>query len=315
VLNVDKNNERVRFIWSITDLLLGPYCPNQHKDIMLPMTALRRRNSVLELTKGRELERHKSLQDGTIKNTKMGYIFEVYVRELNPDAGLEVFAQDYNDQVYAICGPDMMIKGKILDNIRFGDSFTVGNFRDKSFDYMLTNLPFGVEWKPQQSFIQKEHAEHGVGGRFGVGLPRINDGSFLFLLHIISKMKDHKEGGTQLSSVFNGSPLFKAILMALSERDEAADICTDKKGNPEHDPELRDYEKVHLKDNITDYIAREVLPHVPDAWVDGSKTKIGYKINFKSYFYRYTPPRPLEEIEIDLKGIKKEIAEMLEVTV
>lgn len=215
MLNVDKNSEKVRFIWSIADLLLGPYCHNQYKDIMLPMTVLRRRNSVL------------------------------------------------------------------------GDSFTVDNFRDKSFDYILTNPPFGMEWGPQQSFIQKEHEEHGFGGRFGAGLPRIND----------------------------GSPLFKAILMALFERDEAADICTDRKGNPEPDPELRDYEKVHLKDNITDYIAREVLPHVPDAWVDGLKTKIGYKINFNSYFYRYTPPRPLEEIEIDLKGIKKEIAELLEVMV
>jgi type I restriction enzyme M protein len=107
------------------------------------------------------------------------------------------------------------------------------------------------------------------------------------------------------------SPLFKAILMALSERDETADICLDGKGNAEPDPELRDYENVPLKDDIPAYMAREVLPHVPDAWVDESKTKIGYEINFNRYFYKYTPPRPLEEIEAGLRQIEKEIDEML----
>ncbi len=99
--------------------------------------------------------------------------------------------------------------------------------------------------------------------------------------------------------------------MALSERDETADICKDKKGNPEPDPELRDYENVPLKEDINEYMAREVLPHVPDAWVDESKTKIGYEINFNRYFYKFTPPRPLEEIEADLKQIEREIADML----
>ena len=105
--------------------------------------------------------------------------------------------------------------------------------------------------------------------------------------------------------------LFKAMLMALSERDETADICTDSKGNPEPDPELRDYENVPLKEDVAEYMKREVLPHVPDAWVDETKTKIGYEINFNRYFYKYTPPRPLDEIEADLKKIEKEIAEML----
>jgi type I restriction enzyme M protein len=105
--------------------------------------------------------------------------------------------------------------------------------------------------------------------------------------------------------------LFKAILMALSERDETADICTDAKGNPEPDTELRDYENVPLKEDVDEYMKREVLPHVPDAWVDESKTKIGYEINFNRYFYKYQPPRPLEEIEADLKKIEKEIADML----
>jgi len=668
-------NEKVSFIWSVADLLRGPYRPNQYKDVMLPLTVLRRLDCVLEPTKDEVIKKYKSLEDGKItniepilnrvadqsfhntspftfeklkgdsdniaanltqyiksfsshardiiehfgfeehiaklekadrlyqvvakfseidlhpdkvSNIEMGYIFEElirrfneasneeagdhftprevirlmvnlifapdndtlttrgivktlydpaagtggmlsvseeYLRELNPDAMLEVFAQDYNPQSYAVCGSDMMIKGESLDNIRFGDSFTNDYFSDKKFDYMLANPPFGVEWKPQQDFIKKEHNEQGYGGRFGAGLPRINDGSFLFLLHMISKMKGAGEGGTRLAIVFNGSPLFtgaagsgesdirkwiiesdwldaivalpnqlfyntgistylwivtnrkekerrgkiqlidgtgfflkmrkslgnkrkeigdgrdgkvdhiseitrlygdftegeyvkifdntdfgyqritverplqlnfmvneerlekvretnqfvnlatskkrkdvgkaeaeiaegkkmqqsildaldtisssgvvknrdeftklmkkafddsslkipaplfKAILMALSERDETADICTDKNDNPEPDSELRDYENVPIKEDIVDYMAREVLPHVPDAWVDESKTKTGYEINFNRYFYKYTPPRPLEEIEGELKGIEKEIAEMLE---
>ncbi len=100
--------------------------------------------------------------------------------------------------------------------------------------------------------------------------------------------------------------------MALSERDETADVClVDDKGSPEPDPELRDYENVPLKEEVPAYMQREVLPHVPDAWVDESKTKVGYEINLNRYFYKYTPPRPLDEIDADLKKIEKEILEML----
>jgi len=107
------------------------------------------------------------------------------------------------------------------------------------------------------------------------------------------------------------APLFKAILTALSERDETADLCTDANGKPEPDPELRDYENVPLKEDVAAYMVREVLPHVPDAWVDESKTKVGYEININRYFYKYTPPRALDAIEADLKQIEKEIADML----
>jgi len=461
----------------------------------------------------------KTLYDPACGTGGMLSVAEEYVRELNPDAQLEAFGQDYNAQAYAICGSDMMIKGQNIDHIAFGNSFTDDRFPDHKFDYMLANPPFGVEWKPEADFIKRESEEQGFGGRFGAGLPRINDGSLLFLQHMISKMKDPKEGGTRLAIVFNGSPLFtgaagsgeseirrwiiendwleaivalpdqlfyntgiytylwiltnrkerrhrgkiqlvdatsffkkmrkslgnkrneicekqrdeitrrygafkegesvrifdnadfgyqritverplrlnfavdeerlkrvqetkpfadlatskkrkdtkaaqseieagmrqqqeilsvlqslpsgkvwknreafltelkeafkrssfiipnsaflKAILMALSERDETADICTDNKGNPEPDPELRDYENVPLKEDVDEYMKREVLPHVPDAWIDYTKTKIGYEINFNRYFYKYTPPRPLEEIETDLKQIEKEIADML----
>ena len=661
-------NEKVSFIWSVADLLRGPYRPNQYKDVMLPMTVLRRLDCVLEPTKDQVLARPRRLEGGKVKNVEpilnrvagqafhntsrftfeklkgdpdniaanltqyiksfsnrardiienfgfeehiakldradrlylvvarfceidlhpdmvpnieMGYIFEElirrfneasneeagdhftprevirlmvnlifapdsdvltrkgivrtlydpacgtggmlsvseeYLRELNPDARLEVFGQDYNAQAYAICGSDMMIKGHSMDNIRFGDSFTDDHFAGKTFDYMLANPPFGVEWKPEADFIRKEHNQQGYGGRFGAGLPRINDGSLLFLQHMISKMKPPAEGGTRLAIVFNGSPLFtgaagsgesnirqwiiendwleaivalpdqlfyntgistylwivtnrkerrrrgkiqlidatsfftkmrkslgnkrqeigdrqrdeitrlhgefqegeyvrifdnadfgyhritveralrlsfavaderltrvreaksftrlatsrkrkdttaaeaeiaagqrqqqaildalrplarhgvvknrqrfaalmtealmqagvavraplfKAVLMALAERDETADVCTDKKGNPEPDSKLRDYENVPLKEDIHAYMANEVLPHVPDAWVDEAKTKVGYEINFNRYFCKYTAPRPLNEIEADLKTIEKEIAELL----
>jgi type I restriction enzyme M protein len=460
----------------------------------------------------------KTLFDPACGTGGMLSVSEEYLRELNADGSLQVFGQDYNPQSYAICGSDMMIKGQSMENIRFGDSFTDDNHTGRSFDYMLANPPFGVEWKPQQKFIKDEHEVQGYGGRFGAGLPRISDGALLFLQHMISKMKTSKEGGTRLAIVFNGSPLFtgsagsgeseirkwiiendwleaivalpdqlfyntgistylwivtnrkeshrkgkiqlidgtaffvkmrkslgnkrneidqkqrdeltrlhgeyedgeyvkifdntdfgyrritverplrlnfeatdervrrvreakafinlaaskkkkeskaalqeieegirtqeriiaalqelatlglvknretfssamqqalgkaqlklpaamfKAVLMALSERDETVDICRDKKGNAEPDPELRDYENVPLKEDIDNYMAREVLPHVPDAWVDESKTKIGYEINFNRYFYKYVPPRPLEDIESDLQGIEKDIADML----
>lgn len=102
----------------------------------------------------------------------------------------------------------MMIKGENIEHIAFGNSFTEDHFAGKHFDYMLANPPFGVEWKPEADFIKREHEEQGFGGRFGPGLPRINDGSLLFLLHMISKMKPANQGGTRLAIVFNGSPLF-----------------------------------------------------------------------------------------------------------
>jgi type I restriction enzyme M protein len=119
-------------------------------------------------------------------------VAEEYLRELNPDARLEVFGQDYNDQSYAICGSDMMIKGQNIDHIVSATASPTAISPAKRFDYMLANPPFGVEWKPEEDFIEKEHEEQGFGGRFGAGLPRINDGSLLFLQHMISKMKPPK---------------------------------------------------------------------------------------------------------------------------
>ena len=461
----------------------------------------------------------KTLLDPACGTGGMLSVSEEYFRDLNPQASLEMFGQDYNPESYAICGSDMMIKGQNIDHIKRADSFTDDQFVQKTYDYMLANPPFGVEWKPQQNCIKKEHEEQRFSGRFGAGLPRISDGSLLFLQHMISKMKSQKEGGTRLAIVFNGSPLFtgsagsgeseirrwiiehdwleaiialpdqlfyntgihtyiwiltnrkekhrrkkiqlinavkffkkmkkslgnkrheistedkntivklygdfqkgefvcifdnddfgyhrvtverplklsfkvdeerfsklqstsafinlaqskkrkntkeaekeilageklqknildilstlkskpkiqnrdkfssllktsfesanlkvsnslfKAILTVFSERDDTAVVCKDSKGNIEADSELRDYENIPLKEDITAYIEREVLPHVPDAWIDNSKTKKGYEINFNRYFYKYTPPRPLKDIKNDLKKIEGEIAELLE---
>ena len=103
----------------------------------------------------------------------------------------------------------------------------------------------------------------------------------------------------------------KAVLAALSERDETADICRDRQGNPEPDADLRDTESVPLKVEVEEYFKREVLPHVPDAWIDHSKTKVGYEIPLNRHFYRYEPPRPLEEIEADIKALEGEIMTLL----
>jgi len=107
------------------------------------------------------------------------------------------------------------------------------------------------------------------------------------------------------------APELKAIVSALGERDECAEICRDRHGRPEPDPELRDTESVPLKENVDEFFAREVLPHVPDAWVDHAKTKIGYEIPFNRHFYRYEPPRPLAEIEAEIRALETEIVALL----
>jgi type I restriction enzyme M protein len=107
------------------------------------------------------------------------------------------------------------------------------------------------------------------------------------------------------------APLRKAVLSVLSERDETADVCVDADGNPEPDADLRDYENVPLKEDIHAYFKREVRPHVPDAWIDESKTRIGYEIPFNRHFYKYTPPRPLEEIKAEIKTIEQDILRLL----
>ncbi len=135
-------------------------------------------------------------------------VAQEYLRELNPGARLEAYGQELNAETYAICRSDMMLKGQKASNIRLGNSFSEDAFRGQRYDYLLANPPFGVEWKKVEREIRDEAEKLGFASRFGAGLPRINDGSFLFLQHMISKLKAPQDGGGRLAIVFNGSPLF-----------------------------------------------------------------------------------------------------------
>jgi type I restriction enzyme M protein len=156
----------------------------------------------------------KTIYDPACGTGGMLSVAENYIRELNSEANPHLFGQDWNDEAWAVCKSDMLIKGEDADNIVLGDTFTKDGFdrdsegRKRTFDYMLANPPFGVEWKQQQKYIEKESASLGYNGRFGAGLPRINDGSLLFLQHMLSKMRAPEEGGSRIGIVFNGSPLF-----------------------------------------------------------------------------------------------------------
>jgi type I restriction enzyme M protein len=361
----------------------------------------------------------KTIYDCACGTGGMLSVAEEYVNELNPDARLELFGQELNEESYAICKSEMLIKGQKPDNIKYGNSFTHDQLPNSKFDYALANPPFGVEWKKTEKEIRDESEKLGFAGRFGAGLPRISDGSFLFLQHLISKMKQSGEG-TRIGIIFNGSPLFSGgagsgeseirkwiiendmleAIVALpdqlfyntgistyiwivtnrkdpkrrgkvqlvnavsfyqkmtrslgNKRNEISDkqiadiahiygdfregeYCKifdndyfgytritverpliengkpvkDKKGNPKGDADLRDYENIPLKESIKEYFRREVLPHVPDAWIDEAKTKVGYEVNFTRYFYKYQPLRSLEEIHADILKMEQETEGMI----
>ncbi len=450
-------------------------------------------------------------------------VAEDYLRNLNPGARLEVFGQELNEETYAICRSDMMLKGQDATHITVGNSFSEDGHAGSTFDYCLANPPFGVEWKKVENVIRSEADKLGYRGRFGAGLPRINDGSFLFLQHMISKMKPVEDGGSRIAIVFNGSPLFTgaagsgeseirrwiiendwleavvalpdqlfyntgistyfwivtnrktterrgkvqlvdgrtfftkmrkslgekrkeisaeqideitrlyadfvegdcvkifpneafgcmritverplrakwritdvalaslekskawktwakedhgftaaeiygdrgklafnwerthdtaealhsslctnhgggvpiAVINALVEASQVADpdgvLITDKKGNELPNTDLRDNENVPLpaipvewtsdvterlatieyRTTIDEYLAAEVHPYVPDAWVAYDKTKIGYEIPLTRHFYNYIPPRPLAEIDAEIKQLETEIQQLL----
>ncbi|PBB34338.1 class I SAM-dependent DNA methyltransferase [Mesorhizobium sp. WSM3882] len=436
------------------------------------------------------------------------------MKAFNEKIRVELFGQELNGESFGICKSDMLVTGHDPEQIAFGNTLTHDAHSERRFHYMLSNPPYGVDWKKYADPIKDEHERLGNNGRFGAGLPRISDGQLLFLQHMISKMRDD-EPGSRIGIVMNGSPLFtggagsgeseirrwmlendwieavvalptelfyntgiqtyvwllrnrkeakrrgkvqlidtsgerfwkpmrknlgmkrreipddaretvvhifhemangdgqwadvskifdttdfgyreikierplrlnfqvtperierlklakpflkldlaeqddvlnvvtnrlpnslfkdrpsfeaalvkalkgagtkvaasvrKAILSALSERDETAAICLDSNGDPEPDPELRDYELVPLKEDWRDYVAREVTPFVPDAWVDETYRddadkgigRVGYEINFNRFFHRYVPPRPLAEIDAELKTLEAEIAALL----
>lgn len=357
----------------------------------------------------------------------------------NESLQLQVFGQEINPESYAICKSDMLIKGQNPANIKFGNTFTQDGLEDEKFDYMLSNPPFGVDWKNAEKRIKDEAEKRGWAGRFGAGLPPISDGSLLFLQQMVSKMKRAEDGGSRLAIVFNGSPLFSGaaesgssnIRRWIIERDmleavialpdqlfyntgistyiwvvtdrkdaerkgkvqlinasgsgysdkgnpfyfkmtrslgnkrkeigdgengkpdqisfitklyydfEENEFCKIfdnedfgysritverplrnengelilKKGEPQPDGNLRDYENVPLKVDIEEYFQREVLPHVPDAWIDHSKTKIGYEINFTKYFYKYKKLRTLEEIRKEILALEAETDGMIKAVI
>ena len=339
------------------------------------------------------------------------------MESLNSTTQVIPFGQELNPETYATCRSDMILKGNTNSRIVLGNSFNEDGFKSQTFDYMLSNPPFGVEWKKVEKFIKDEAASQGYRGRFGAGLPRISDGSFLFLQHLISKMNPPEKGGSRIGIVFNGSPMFsgdagsgeseirrwiiendllEAIIglpdqlfyntgittyiwiltnrkenrrkgkvrlingagffekmrkglgnkrniispenraelvrlystyepdenyMDLDNEDfgyrkivierpllnEDGTPVIDRKGNRKADASLRDYEMVPLKEDIHEYFRREVLPFVPDAWIDESKTKIGHEIPFTCYFYKFTPLRDSSVIMEEIKALEERI--------
>ncbi|MBF0612646.1 MAG: SAM-dependent DNA methyltransferase [Magnetococcales bacterium] len=150
----------------------------------------------------------RTLYDPTAGTGGMLSIAGEYLEEHNPQARLTVFGQELNPESYAICKADMLIKGQDVSNVIFGNTLSEDGHPHKKFDYMLSNPPFGVEWKKVEKEVRKEHESQGYNGRFGPGLPRVSDGSMLFLLHLISKMRPVADGGSRFGIVLNGSPLF-----------------------------------------------------------------------------------------------------------
>lgn len=158
---------------------------------------------------------YREVYDPACSTGGMLSVSEETIRAQNLSVNLGLYGQDYNDEAWAICCSDMLIKDEETDNIVLGDTLGDGKTRDgfqgKQFHYIFANPPFGVEWKDQQKAVTKEHEELGFGGRFGAGLPAINDGSLLFLQHMMSKMHQPPEKGgegSKIAIVFNGSPLF-----------------------------------------------------------------------------------------------------------
>lgn len=439
---------------------------------------------------------------------------EEALKDFNPSIRVELFGQELNGESFGICKSDMLVTGHDPEQIAFGNTLTQDAHKDKKFHYMLSNPPYGVDWKKYQDPIKEEAETMGFDGRFGAGVPSVSDGQLLFLQHMISKMRDD-ETGSRIGIVMNGSPLFsggaasgpseirrwmlendwveaivalpielfyntdiqtyiwlltnrkpanrkgtiqlidasgdrfwrllrkslgekrreipdearheivriyadflngesgesevskifdttdfgyreirverplrlnfqaseeriarlddekafkkldnidremiraflrdmgsthftnraafekalskglkdhgikasapvkKAILSALSERDQDADICTDKNGDPEPDTELRDHELVPLKEDWQEYFANEVKPFVTDAWVDegyrdahdGRVGRVGYDINLNKYFFEFFRPPPLSEVDTELDALRMEISDLLQ---
>lgn len=345
-----------------------------------------------------------------------------YIKKHNSSAAFLCFGQEINPETYAIAKADMLIKGENDSLIRSGNTLSDDQFPNQTFNYIISNPPFGREWKKEKASVEKEaKLTRENGGRFFMGLPAIGDSQMLFLSNAVAKMKPVEEGGSRVAIVHNGSPLFtgdagsgpsdirkyllendllEAIIAlpndifyntgiatyiwvlsnnkekrrmgkvqlinanGLYEKrrkslgnkrndipqtaiDEIAKIYGDfredklskifknedfgyrkvvverplrdesgkpilKKGKVQADPKLRDTENIPLSEDVAEYMKREVLPYAPDAWIDESKTKIGYEIPFTRYFYEYTPPVPSEELKREILQIESELKGSIE---
>lgn len=354
----------------------------------------------------------KTIYDPACGTGGMLSVAENYLHSLNSSAELLAFGQEINDQTFAICKADMLIKGNDATQIRSGNTLSDDQFGGQTFDYILSNPPFGREWKNEKVAVENE-AKLGFAGRFGAGLPAVGDGQMLFLETAISKMKptgsrvaiihngsplftgdagsgpseirryilendlleaiialpndifyntgiatyiwvlsnkkaDHRKGKVQLinanglfekrrkalgnkrndisaeqiaeitriygdfqeseiSKIFNNEDFgYSKIVVERPLRDENGNPIL-KKGKPQPDSALRDTENVPLTEDIEEYFAREVLPFAPDAWIDESKTKVGYEIPFTRYFYKYEAPKPSSEIMAEILELEKEL--------
>jgi len=403
----------------------------------------------------------RTIYDPTAGTGGMLSVADDYLNEHNPNARLVMHGQELNAESHAICKADMLIKGQDVSNIVFGNTLSDDGHPGSKFDYMLSNPPFGVEWKKVEKEVRREAEQQGFNGRFGPGLPRVSDGSLLFLLHLIAKMRPAKDGGSRFGIVLNGSPLFtggagsgeseirryvlendlleaivalptdmfyntgistyvwvltnrkpvdrkgkvqlidaspfwrkmrkslgskrkemgaadietvtklfgdfveaklatvfdvagKEVSRSVVRRDGRAPVAPEggkvklaplshifpneafgyrtitverplrdekgkivlgergkQKGKPQPDSALRDTENVSIEEEVEAYFKREVLPHAPDAWIDHDKTKVGYEIPFNRHFYVFEPPRPLEDIDADLKQVTDRIRAMI----
>lgn len=177
------------------------YTPREVIELCMKMLFMGKSDEIK--TKGKVI----SIADFCCGTGGMLSVGQKYILEQNKDAKVELYGQEINDESYAICKADMLIKGQDTNNIVFGNTLTDDGHKNKHYRYLISNPPFGVQWKKEQDFVTKEHSTFGFNGRFGAGVPRVSDGSLLFLQNMISKMVDD-ESGSRIAIIFNGSPLF-----------------------------------------------------------------------------------------------------------
>lgn len=363
-----------------------------------------------------------TVYDMAMGTSQMLSCMEEHIHELNSDIEVTCFGQEFNPSTFAIAKADMMIRGGDPNNMRFGDTLSEDQFPGFTFQYIISNPPFGIDWKREQKAVEAE-AARGEMGRFAPGLPKISDGQQLFVLNGLAKLankgkmaiiqngsplfsgdagsgpsnirqyilendwldciiqlstdmfmntgistyiwvlsKDkpaHRAGKVQLidashcfeprrksigtkrnditdacrelivtaygefangkvygdkNGIYCESKVFESvefgynkIVVERPQRDEAGNVIL-KRGKPVPDTSLRDTENVPLVQDIDAYFAREVLPYAPDAWIDHSKTKVGYEIPMTRYFYEYQAPEAVEDIVARITALEQDIS-------